>query len=68
MDKLGEKVKNDIQLLNTWDITVQMYCVLKIYLDIGKLLLKIIKQKNQLGHEQLILKIKTYGYIEERIG
>jgi hypothetical protein len=37
MDKLGEKVKNDIQLLNTWDITVQMYCVLKIYLDIGNL-------------------------------
>jgi len=35
MDKLGEKVKNDIQLLNTWDITVQMYCVLKIYLEIG---------------------------------
>jgi len=33
MDKLGEKVKNDIQLLNTWDITVQMYCILKIYLD-----------------------------------
>ena len=29
MDKLGEKVKNDIQLLNTWDISVQMYCVLK---------------------------------------
>ena len=27
MDKLGEKVKNDIQLLNTWDISVQMYCV-----------------------------------------
>jgi len=37
MNKLGEKVKNDIQLLNTWDITVQMYCVLKIYLDIGNL-------------------------------
>jgi len=37
MDKLGEKVKNDIQLLNTWNITVQMYCVLKIYLDIGNL-------------------------------
>ena len=35
MDKLGEKVKNDIQLLNTWDITVQMYCVLIIYLEIG---------------------------------
>ena len=33
MNKLGEKVKNDIQLLNTWDITVQMYCVLKIYLE-----------------------------------
>ena len=31
------KVKNDIQLLNTWDISVQMYCVLKIYLDIGNL-------------------------------
>ena len=37
MDKLGEKVKNDIQLLNTWDITVQMYCVSKIYLEIGNL-------------------------------
>ena len=37
MDKLGEKVKSDITLLNTWDITVQMYCVLKIYLDIGNL-------------------------------
>jgi hypothetical protein len=37
MNNLGEKVKNDIQLLNTWDITVQMYCVLKIYLDIGNL-------------------------------
>jgi len=37
MDKLGEKIKNDIQLLNTWDITVQMYCVLKTYLDIGNL-------------------------------
>ena len=28
MDKLGEKVKNDIHLLNKWDIIVQMYCVL----------------------------------------
>jgi len=37
INKVGEKVKNDIQLLNTWDITVQMYCVLKIYLDIGNL-------------------------------
>jgi len=37
MDKLGEKVKKYINLLNTWDITVQMYCVLKIYLDIGNL-------------------------------
>jgi len=37
MNKLGEKVKNDIQLLTTWDITVQLYCVLKIYLDIGNL-------------------------------
>jgi len=33
MDNLGEKVKNDIQLLTTWDITVQLYCVLKINLD-----------------------------------
>ena len=37
MDKLGEKVKNDIQLLKTLDISVQMYCVLKIYLEIGNL-------------------------------
>jgi len=32
MDKLGDTLKSDITLLNTWDITVQMYCVLKIYL------------------------------------
>ena len=37
MYKLGDTLKSDIQLLNTWDITAQMYCVLKIYLDIGNL-------------------------------
>jgi len=37
MDKLGDTLKSDITLLNTWDITVQMYCVLKIYLEIGNL-------------------------------
>ena len=35
MDKLGDTLKNDINLLNSWDITAQMYCVLKIYLEIG---------------------------------
>ena len=33
MNKLGDTLKNDINLLNSWDITAQMYCVLKIYLD-----------------------------------
>ena len=35
MNKLGDTLKNDINLLNSWDITAQMYCVLKIYLEIG---------------------------------
>jgi len=37
MDKLGDTLKSDITLLNNWDNTVQLYCVLKIYLDIGNL-------------------------------
>jgi len=37
MIKLGDTLKNDINLLNTWDISVQMYCILKIYLEIGNL-------------------------------
>ena len=37
MNKLGDKLKSDIQLLNNWDITVQIYCVLNIYLDIENL-------------------------------
>ena len=35
LDKLGDTLKNDINLLNSWDITAQMYCVLKMYLEIG---------------------------------
>jgi len=35
MNKFGDTLKNDINLLNLWDITAQMYCVLKIYLEIG---------------------------------
>jgi len=35
MNKLGDTLKNDINLLNSWDITAQMYCVLKMYLEIG---------------------------------
>jgi len=27
MDKLGDTLKSDIQLLNNWDNTVQLYCV-----------------------------------------
>jgi len=37
LNKLSDTLKNDINLLNSWDITAQMYCVLKIYLDIGNL-------------------------------
>jgi len=29
LNKLGDTLKNDINLLNSWDITAQMYCVLK---------------------------------------
>jgi len=36
-DKLGDTLKSDISLLNTCDVTAQLYCVLKIYLEIGNL-------------------------------
>jgi len=35
METMGEKVKNDIDILNRWDTTAQLYAVLKIYLTYG---------------------------------
>ena len=37
MNKLADTIKSDINLLNRQDITVQLYCVLKIYLEICNL-------------------------------
>ena len=37
MERIGEKIKNDIDILNRWDKTAQLYAVLKIYLTYGML-------------------------------
>jgi len=35
MEMRGEKIKNDIDILNRWNKTAQLYAVLKIYLTYG---------------------------------
>jgi integrase len=37
MERMGEKIKNDTDILNRWDKTAQLYAVLKIYLTYGML-------------------------------